>query len=202
MYVPEAFRVTDRGPVLDLIEACPFGPLVSLDAQDLQISHIPFALERSDTGWGVLEGHVARANPHWQHFDGAHECVAIFQGPHAYVSPTWYEQGPAVPTWNYVVAHVYGRPARVDDTERTAGILDRLVERHEPGGGPLDVPDDFRAGMQRGIVAFSFEIERVEAKFKLGQNRSAPDREATARALEREGSPELARWTRRIATDR
>jgi len=202
MYVPSAFSVDERDPVLDLIEACPFAVLVSPQPGDLQISHVPLALHRRDAGWGTLTGHVARPNPHWRCFDGRRECVAIFQGPHAYVSPGWYASAPAVPTWNYVVVHAYGRPAVIEDPERTSAVLDELVARHEPGGGPLDLPESFRRSLEQGITAFEFEIERVEAKFKLGQNRSAADREATARALEQAGATELAAWTRRIAGPR
>ncbi len=91
----------DRGPILDRMDAFPFVALITPDPKDVMISRVPLLLQRGAHGWGVLAGHVARANPHWKRFDGQQECVAVFQGPHAYVSPTWYVDGPAVPTWNY-----------------------------------------------------------------------------------------------------
>lgn len=196
MYVPEPFRVADRGPILDLMDAFPFVALVTPDASDVMISHVPLLLDRSDDAWGRLSGHVARANPHWKRLDGERECVAIFQGPHAYVSPAWYEDGPAVPTWNYAVVHAYGRPICVDDPAHTTAHLDALIARYEAGG--LDVPDAFRRGLQKGIVGFTFEIERLESKFKLGQNKSSADRAGTVRALDETGATDLAAWTRRI----
>jgi transcriptional regulator len=193
--------VDDHAPVFDLMDACPFAAVLTPDPSDVSISHVPLTLHRSspgEQGLGRLVGHVARANPHWRRFDGETACVAIFQGPHAYVSPGWYTDAPAVPTWNYVVAHAYGRPKLLDEGDDTSALLDELVSRHEPGGGPLDVPDAFRRSLERGIVGFAFEIERLESKFKLGQNRSGADRVSTVRALEENGLPELAAWTRRI----
>lgn len=202
MYVPDVFRVSDREAVFDLIDAHPFATLVSVCEGETSVSHVPITLARADSGWGTLRGHVARANPHWRRFDGERESLVIFHGPHAYVSPSAYAAGPAVPTWNYAVVHAYGRAVAVGDRRRTAALLDELVSRHEPGGGPLDVPEGFRRSLEKGIVAFELVVERLDAKFKLGQNRSAADRAGTVAMLEQQGGETaslLAAWTRRIA---
>jgi transcriptional regulator len=199
MYVPPPFRAHDREAILDLVDAYPFATLVTPDPAGVDVSHVPLQLVRADDGWGRLLGHVARANPHWQRFDGVRESVAIFQGPHAYVSPTWYASPGSPPTWNYAVAHAWGRPVRLD-AERSRGVLDVLVARYE-SGAPLALPDPIRRSLERAIVAFELPIERVEAKFKLGQNKDACDRDGTVAALERDGGAlerELAAWTRRI----
>ena len=149
-----------------------------------------------------MVGHFARANPHAQLCDGATPALAIFSGPHGYISPSWYETTPAVPTWNYVVAHVYGRPTLLGDDESRAHV-DHLIERHERGRAapwPGDLPPDFRAKQLQAIVGFRMPIERIEAKFKLGQNRTQADRAGTFAGLEREpdgASRELAAFARR-----
>lgn len=199
MYVPPPFQAPDRESVLDLIEAAPFATLVSFGAEPW-VSHLPLALTRRSGAWGSLAGHVARANPHAERFDGRQQALAVFHGPHAYVSPGWYADPEAPPTWNYAVVHAYGRPRRVDDPARRGGLLDALVARYEEA--PLALTGPARRALERAIVAFEFEIERVEAKFKLGQNRSPADRAGTLDALERGGEVEreLAAWTRRLAS--
>jgi len=208
MYVPELFRCGDRDAVLDLLDAYPFATLLTVaptqdpgaDASGIAVSHIPLLLERADGSWGRLLGHVARGNPHWQLFDGERESVAIFHGPHAYVSPTWYASKESPPTWNYAVVHAWGRPRRLAGADPSA-VLDQLVARHERGPEPFALSEPVRRSLERAIVAFELPISRVEAKFKLGQNKQAPDRDGTVVALERDGSElahELAAWTRRI----
>src|SRR5581483_1560414 len=98
---------------------------------------------------------VARANPHWRAFDGRQQALAIFHGPHSYISPTWYETSPAVPTWNYAVAHAYGAPRLIDDEARLSEIVDRLVRIYESGMPQPwsgDLPSDFKNGLLRAIV--------------------------------------------------
>jgi transcriptional regulator len=168
-------------------------------------SHLPLHLRSTSDGW-VLEGHLARANPHWQAMDGTEEFLVVFSGPHGYVSPTWYGTRPAVPTWNYAVIHAHGKPrVRPDDADFCRRVLGELVRRYEagPGGWRLeDQPDGFIDKLLPAIVGFEMSVERVEAKFKLGQNRSAEDRAATVAGLERVASPEaaaLADLMRRLA---
>jgi transcriptional regulator len=204
VYTPHAFEVTDREAILRAIEAWSFATLVTHGVRGLEASHVPLLLERGEgDAPDRLVGHVARANPQRDAFDGATPALAIFHGPHAYVSPAWYASAPAVPTWNYGAVHAHGRPRAVDDPAATSAALDRLIARHESARPepwtPAALPEAFRRGMERGIVAFTMAIERVEAKFKLGQNRSPADRRGTLVGLEAEGDPAslaLAGFTR------
>ena len=204
MYVPEPFSVSDRELVLDLIDEHPFATVVTFDAARPLVSHVPITLTRDASAWGTLRGHVARANSHWRHFDGEWESLVIFHGPHAYVSPSAYADKAAPPTWNYAVVHAYGRPGRIEDPARAAALLDELVTRFDANPSSLALTAQRRRALQKGIVAFEFEIERVESKFKLGQNKTPADRVGTVAALEDRGSDAemaLAAWTRRITGD-
>src|SRR5262249_51748683 len=112
LYVPSHFAEHNRDLLLGVVRAHPFGILTSIVDGSLMATHIPFVIEGDK-----LHAHVARANPHWRAFDGKTEALAVFSGPHAYVSPTWYAKRPAVPTWNYVAVHVSGKPTLIDDVE-------------------------------------------------------------------------------------
>lgn len=196
MFIPASFRIDDRDTLLDFIERYGFATLVSTDASGVPFAtHVPLLLDRSAD---LLLGHVARANPQWELFAGR-ESLAIFHGPHAYISPTWYTVAPAVPTWNYAAVHVYGTP-RVISAERTGDVVDRLVrkyEDHRPNPWTGDIPDDYRRRLLTGIVGFEMPLTRIEGKFKLGQNRSAEDRAATVAGLREAGgeSAVLAEFT-------
>jgi transcriptional regulator len=178
MYIPQAFRVNDRQLLDEFIESHSFATLVSTVEGKPFATHLPLLLDRTRSAHGALLGHVARANPQWHAFDGRQEALAIFQGPHAYVSPSWYASSPAVPTWNYTAVHVYGVPQVIADDQAFSGLLDRLIAFYEAGmpkpwSGQL--PTDFRTNLMKGIVGFVMDIERVEGKFKLSQNRSHED---------------------------
>ncbi len=207
MFVPEAFRIADLDRLHGFVERYDFATLVSPGEDGMAASHVPLLLERGSGPRGTLVGHLSRANPQWRGFDGEREALAIFHGPHAYVSPAWYANAPAVPTWNYAVVHAQGRPVRIDDAARIRALLERsiaLQEAHRDEPWRPDLPEEFRARMEKGIVAFELPIERIEGKFKLGQNRPPEDREGTVRGLEREGSTaarELADFTRRALDD-
>lgn len=187
MYIPPHFRVEDRDALFDFIDGHGFATLVSTDAAGVPFAtHLPLLLDRAA---GVLLGHVAKGNPQWEMFAGR-ESLAIFHGPHAYVSPTWYAVHPAVPTWNYAVVHVYGVP-RLLTPEQTGEVVDRLTRKYEDGRATPwtgEMPADYRRGMLAGIVGFEMPLTRVEGKFKLGQNRSAADRAGTVAGLRADGS--------------
>lgn len=191
MYVPASFAISDEKTLESFIERYDFATLASSSPAGLVASHIPVMLRRS-AGKAVLIGHVARANSQWQQFDGKAEALAIFHGPHAYVSPTWYATAPAVPTWNYAAVHVYGKPRAREEREFTATALRDLVARHEGSRAqPWRVEDMagyFLEGLAKAIVAFEMPIDRIEGKFKLGQNRSQDDRVGMLRGLEAEKS--------------
>lgn len=184
MYVPPAFRQTDLPALHREIGNCRLATLVSHDENGLQASHLPLLLRPEEGRYGTLYGHLARANPHWQVLAEGAEALVMFNGPDAYVSPSWYpakaEHGKVVPTWNYIAVHAYGRAEVFDDAERLRSLLAGLTERHEgPRPQPWavdDAPQDYIAGMLRAVVGFALPIERLEGKWKLGQNRSEADR--------------------------
>jgi transcriptional regulator len=197
LYVPPPFRADDRDAVCELIEKNAFGTLVSSGSAGLHVSHIPFVLERDGAKLRLL-GHVARANPQWEALEGARDVVAIFQGPHAYVSPTWYANHPSVPTWNYAVAHAHGK-ARLMDEAELHELLMRLSATYEAGNARpwrmSELPADYVATMLKAIVGFAIEIERLEGKFKLSQNRPAEIPRVIA-ALEARGEGAMASFMR------
>jgi transcriptional regulator len=201
MYVPGSFQEADRAIILDFIDRHGFATLLSVGADGPVVSHLPLLLDRSVVGGERLLGHVARANRHWSCFDGTQTALAIFHGPHGYVSPSWYTNHPSVPTWNYAVVHVHGAPA-ILDAESTWGIVKRLADRYERGRPVPWVPELPPAFVQdnlRAIVGFEMPLARIEAKFKLNQNRDDADRLGALAALEREPdwpSRELAAFAR------
>lgn len=189
MYVQRSFGETDPEKLLALAAQYPFATVITPGADELWVSHVPLLIRRRD-GAIVLEGHLARANAHWEAMErgsGA-PTTAIFHGPHAYVSPTWYATSPAVPTWNYVVVHATGR-ARVRQGEPELADLLReltaLYEGHRDGAwSPDGLPDDFAQQMRGAIVRFEILVDRLEGKVKLSQNRSAEDRRGVVAAFE------------------
>jgi transcriptional regulator len=175
MYIPDAFAVADEATLADFIAANGFAALVTTGPDGPVASHVPVVYERERK---VLELHVAAANPHARVADGE-RALAIFAGPHGYVSPSWYATHPAVPTWNYAAVHVSGRMARITRPERLRALLAKLVAAYEPRGsswkmGALSA--EYMAKMLAGIVGFEIAVERIEGKFKLSQNRDAADR--------------------------
>jgi transcriptional regulator len=129
---------------------------------------------------------MARANPQWRDFAAGREALVIFQGPHAYISPSWYESHPSVPTWNYAVVHAYGVPRIVEDHDTLYSMLEALVSTHEAAfvqPWRMDLPHDYMEKMMRAVVGFEIEIARLEGKLKLSQNRSEQDQQLVAEAL-------------------
>ncbi len=193
MYVPAAFAVTDPVEIEAILGRLDFGCLVTHDADGLFASHLPFLY---DAERRVLRGHLARANPQWRRAETA-EALAIFQGPNAYVSPGWYpskgEHGRVVPTWNYEVVHVYGRlDWRMDEgwlIGFLAALTDRFERRRAAPWAITDAPVDYVRGLAGAIVGLELQAERVEAKRKLSQNRSEPDRMGVAAALAASDDP-------------
>ncbi len=184
MYAPPHFAA-ERSEALVLAARHGFGTLVTPDEGTLHVSHLPMLLSETADG-PVLRGHVARANPHWRAFDGERESLAVFAGPHAYVSPAWYADPAAPPTWNYAVAHLHG-PARVLDAEGAEAVVADLVDKHESEvGSPWsrELPEPLRRSLMRAIVAFELPVVRVEGKFKFSQNRPEGDPERVAAALQ------------------
>ena len=190
MYLRPVFAETDPGRIDALIAAHSFGVLATHHAGAITASHLPFAVRRED-GVLVLDGHLAAANPQCAAFAGG-EATAIFGGPHAYISPGWYATQPAVPTWDYVAVHVSGRLELVEDAGEVRAML-RALAAHDPTGYDMTTaPPAFMAGMLRGIRAFRLRAERVEAQWKMSQNRSVLDRQQVVAALMAQGQGNVA----------
>ena len=191
MYVPPSFHETDEARVDALLARNPFATLITPTPERLWISHVPL-LARRRQGALVLEGHLARANGHWQALQAGTETTAVFHGPHAYVSPTWYATAPAVPTWNYAVVHAVGRADVRDNAEDAAALVTALTNAYEsgrPDGWRADgLPTELRRSLLGAIVAFELRVAHLEAKFKLGQNRGEADRIGAIVALEAAGT--------------
>ena len=194
LYVPAHFRVDDPDALFGLVEAHSFGTLVSAGPEGLHVSHIPFLPERAADGRMRLLGHVARANEQSRALESAQHLLAIFQGPHGYVSPGWYENHPAVPTWNYAIVHAHGR-ARLMDEAELHDLVIRLSDKYESGREQpwraAALPAPYASAMLQAITGFVIEVERLEGKFKLSQNRPAEAPRVIA-ALEAAGEAELA----------
>lgn len=190
MYVPPAFRMEDLPDLHAAIRAARLATLVTSTAEGLLATPLPLLLDPEDGPFGALHGHLARANPQWE---GAAqgEALAIFGGPDAYVTPSWYatkqEHGRVVPTWNYVAVHAYGTPEFYEDEARLLDVVSRLTERHESGRpepwSVSDAPARFVQGQLRGIVGLRLPIARLVGKRKMSQNRSPEDRAGVAAGL-------------------
>ncbi len=194
VYLPPLFTETRTEVLLTHIERHDFGLFVSHGAEGLIASQIPFLVERRDDGIYLL-GHLASANPQGADLDGKHEALAIFAGPHAYVSPGWYGAGPAVPTWNYATVHAYGPVRAIDDAVWLRDLVHRLSERHEAHEPARrwqmqDLPANYTDMMLRGIIGVEIRVERLEGKFKLSQNRPPADRPRIIAALEARDDPD------------
>jgi len=186
MYVPKHFVVDDLKWIRAFMDEHRFATLVTVLDGEPFATHLPLIYDPHPEPYGTLLGHVARANPHWQTF--AVPQLAIFTGPHAYVSPTWYRSaGPAVPTWNYTAVHAYGRARILEEPADVRDLLVRLTDREESSLEPrytVEAQDgDYLDHMMRQIVAFEIPIEKLEAKAKLSQNRTPEERERVARTL-------------------
>jgi transcriptional regulator len=188
MYLPESFRLDDREALVAHASAHPFATLITWGAGDPEISHVPL-LVVEQAGRLVLRGHVARENPAYAHLlrggvdDRGADALAIFHGPHAYVSPSVYGEHPAVPTWNYVVVHARGR-ARLLGEQALRALLDELVARFDDTGWRFDPPEDYARRMLGAIAGFEIAVDRIEGKWKLSQNRPLEDQHRVAQWLE------------------
>jgi transcriptional regulator len=186
VYLPPHFTETREDVLLAHIERYYFALLVT-QGSGLIASQVPFLIERRD-GKLYLLGHLARPNPQCADLAAGGDALAVFHGPHAYISPTWYQAGPAVPTWNYASVHAYGTARAIGDKDWLRDLLRRLSERHEAREAMpwrmQDQPENFLDGMMNGIVGFEIAVSRLEGKFKLSQNRPAGDRPRIIAALE------------------
>jgi transcriptional regulator len=190
MYIPRHFEETRVDVLHRLMQQEPFATLVTLGADGLNANHLPLELDASIAAFGVLRGHVSRANAVWQEPSRV-EALVIFEGPQHYVTPAWYptkeETGKVVPTWNYVVVHAYGTPRFIEDAAWLRAHLERLTDRHEadrPRPWRVgDAPEDYLQGQLKGIVGFEMPIARLSGKWKVSQNRNDADRRGVVAGL-------------------
>jgi transcriptional regulator len=198
MYIPRANEEKRVAVMHALMVSEPLAALVTLGASGLFASHIPLILEDDSSQFGVLKGHISRANTQWRDFDPAVDALAIFAGHQHYISPTWYpgtmEDGKEVPTWNYVVVHAYGPLTIIQDERWLLKNVEKLTNIHETGS-PVpwkvsDAPEDFIKTQLKGIVGLELPIQRLEGKWKVSQNRNEPDRKGVIEGLEKLGTPD------------
>lgn len=204
MYVPPAFRDDDLPSLHATMRQARLANLVTATAEGLIATPLPLFLAPEEGSYGTLYGHLARANPQWR-LPPAGEAMALFTGPDAYVSPSWYpskqEHGKVVPTWNYVAVHAYGPAEFFEDANRLLDVVTRLTTLHEasraasgaePGARPwavADAPEDFIRTQLKGIVGLRLPIARIDGKRKMSQNRSAGDRAGVAAGLAASNRP-------------
>lgn len=188
MFIPNKFEMTEIADKHQFIHEFGFGVIIST-GDALSATHLPFILNKDEGEQGVLYAHCAKANTHWKNLEGQNVLV-VFTGPHAYISPSWYNTKPAVPTWNYTAVHAYGIASLLNPQD-TLKAIDQVVEKYEPR--LLDdrdiVTDSIKHKMLAGIVGFKIELTQIQGQLKLGQNRSQEDQAGVYNALSR--SPDL-----------
>lgn len=184
MYIPEFNRVKNHADTVSFVQANPFAILVTSSDAGPFATHIPILARHAD-GQMTLHGHIARANPHWGLLQSPQESLAIFHGPHAYISPSLYESRESVPTWNYAAVHVYGYARVVSEPERLMEEVREIIHVFDPAyfAQWSSLSDKFRYGMLKQIVGFEMVATRIEAKFKISQNRTKVDQAAVIGSL-------------------
>ncbi|MGQ0733310.1 MAG: FMN-binding negative transcriptional regulator [Acidobacteriota bacterium] len=188
LYIPRAHRVEDRAFLHDFMEEYAFVDLVT-STSSLRVTHIPSVLDRTRGSLGTVLGHISAQNLQKGAFDGAHTAVIVFRGPHGYISPSWYgRQDSVVPTWNFGVVHVTGKPRLITDKARAYELLATLIRKNERrvGSTAYDFsaqPQEYVDRMMQGISPFEMPIDTIEGKFKLGQERNEGDRKGVLQHL-------------------
>ncbi len=179
MYIPKQFEMNDPAEVTAFMQHYNFAALVTSHAGSLTATHLPFMVDATRGEHGTLIAHLARTNTQWESFASGQEALVIFTGPHAYVSPSWYEKPTVnVPTWNYTAVHAYGVPRVVEDHQAIYAMLAQLVQAHESSyehPWPMQSAEEHVHRLIGGVVGFEMTITRVEGKYKLSQNRSEAD---------------------------
>ncbi|HVZ84512.1 MAG TPA: FMN-binding negative transcriptional regulator [Terracidiphilus sp.] len=202
MYSPKFNQVHDRGLLIEAMQAYSFATLFGPGADGTPTAtHLPLVV-KDEGEHGLIEGHFAKANHHWQGLAG-HETLVVFAGPHSYVSPMLYTEELSVPTWNYIAIHAYGALETIEDNDAKDALLKDLIALHEPAYADRwhALPAGYQRTMLAGIVGFRIPIARIEGKFKLSQNRK-PEERANVRAAQAAGTPDeqaLAAWMGRLS---
>lgn len=200
MYTPSAFALNDLAAVHALIEEFSFAALVSGSGESLVASHLPLLLDPEAGPYGTLRGHFAKANPQAASAAGQ-PVLAVFSGPHAYISPTWYAARQVVPTWNYVAVHAYGTLELLDSPAAAEALLRQTIDRYErsqPVPWRLDESPEFVARLVAQITAFEIRLDRLEGKHKLSQNQPAERRQKVIAALAQQPGDNAAQLAARM----
>jgi transcriptional regulator len=185
VYVPEHFRVREHATAVAFMRANPFAILVSTTEDGPFATHLPLVV-RDSGEQVVIRGHVAKANPHWRYLERQPESLIIFHGPHAYVSPANYNTREVVPTWNYGAVHLYGTARTFSEPDALLGVLHELIPMFEAQYAEqwASLSQSYRERMLSHIVGFEMQVTRIEAKFKLSQNRAKEEQENVIASLE------------------
>ncbi len=183
MYIPKHFLVDERAELLRFMRAHPFAIIVSNDGDTPIATHMPVVVAREEPL--TLWSHMALANPQWKTFEKERDVLVIFQGPHAYISPAYYNTKQSVPTWNYTAVHAYGTPKILADDQAKLAVLAATFEVTDPHARQQwdEAPDDYRTRMLGGMIAFEIAVTRLEGKYKLSQNRERDEQVRVAEAL-------------------
>jgi len=186
VYIPEYFRVHNHSDAITFMRANPFAILVSSTDEGPFATHLPISVRETDDRL-ILRGHVAKANPHWRHLEQQSQCLTIFHGPHAFVSTANYTIRETVPTWNYGAIHVYGNARVFRSAEELQGMLHELIATFEPPYAEqwASLSETYRERMLSHIVGFEITATKIEAKFKLSQNRSKEEQTNVIASLEK-----------------
>jgi transcriptional regulator len=197
MYVPRHNQLEDRAAQLAYMRAYSFAAMVSCGPGGLMATHLPFVIDEAE-GRIILLAHMAKANPQWRDFAACAEAMVIFMQPHAYVAPRLYDSRQNVPTWNYVAVHAYGKPALIEDRAAKLELQRKLVRQHDPGylAQMAELPDSYLDAKLGAIVSFSLAVTRIDARYKLSQDKNPAERERIARELESSGDSVAAETAR------
>lgn len=190
MHIPKYYREEDHERILAFLKQNNFPALVSFDGERPIATHVPVEVVEDENGMTIYS-HISRANPQWKTFE-KQEILLIFQGAHTYISPRWYNHI-NVPTWNYMMVHVYGKVRQIQEGELFA-LLSRLVQKHEANTSYRleELPQDFVHKEMKGVFGFAIDITRIDAGYKLSQNRNDEDHENIVRELDKRGDKDSA----------
>ena len=185
MYIPAYYKETDFKTLLSYIQHNSFGVICSSGRGGIRATHLPFVAEERENRI-VLTSHMSKANEHWKDLEAGSDLLIIFQGPHAYVSPSNYELKQNVPTWNYIAVHTYGKARMIPDKEGAVAVLEKTIGKYEQAFFEQwrELSADYKDAMIKGIVAFEIEVTKLEGKFKLSQNKTAKEKENIIHSFE------------------
>ena len=193
MYVPKINQLEDQAELLAYMRDYSFAALATSGAGGLMATHLPFVIE-DEGGRITLLAHMAKANPQWRDFAASAEAMAIFMQPHAYVSPRHYDSRQNVPTWNYVAVHAYGRPVLIEERAAKIELQRKLIRQYDPAylDQMAELTDSYLDVRLAAIVSFTMEVTRIDARYKLSQDKNPAERERIASAFEASGDSAAA----------